>query len=82
MPARLESQTYPSAAYRVECHSSYTYADRPFALTSKGQNQPIIEILTRWQIPGARCFRVRVGDGGVFELRYAEASNEWQVVEI
>ncbi len=82
MPSTLESQTNPSAANRVECHSGYTYADRPITLISKGQRRQIIEILTRWQIPDARCFRVRVGDGAVFELCYDEVSDEWQVVEV
>jgi hypothetical protein len=82
MPAKLESQTMPSAADRVECHSGYTYADRPIALISKGQKRQIVEILTRWQIPGAHCFRVRVDDGAVVELCYDEVSDEWQVVEV
>ena len=82
MPAKLESQPLPSSADRVECHSGHTYADRPVALISKGTKRQIVEILTRWQIPGARCFRVRVRDGAFFELCYDEASDEWKVVEI
>lgn len=82
MPAALESQTMPSAADRVECLSGHTYADRPIALISNGQKRQIVEILTRWQKPGARCFRVCVDDGTVFELCYDEAIDEWQVVEV
>jgi translation initiation factor IF-1 len=82
MPAALDSQTLPSTSYRVECLSGHTYAGRPVALISKGQKRQIVEILTRWQKPGARCFRVRLDDGVVFELCYDETSDEWQVVEV
>jgi hypothetical protein len=63
----------------VECHSDYEYAERPVALTWKGQRLEISEILERWRIPGASCFRVRTSDGQVFELFYGELYDEWRV---
>lgn len=67
---------------RVECHSGHTYAERPITLISKGQKRQIKEILARWQIPGARCFRVRVDDDAIYELCYDEARDEWQIVHV
>lgn len=63
----------------VECHSEYTYAERPIALTWEGRRLSIAEILDRWQIPGGRCFRVRTEDGQVFELFYGELYDEWRI---
>jgi len=82
MPATFESQPMPTSAYRVECHSGHTYAERPFALVSKGHHRQIVEILARWKLPGARCFRVRVDDGAVLELCYEEVSDEWKAVVV
>ena len=63
----------------VECHSDYEYAERPIALTWKNQRLEIAEIIERWRIPGARCFRVRTVDEQVFELFYGELYDEWRI---
>jgi hypothetical protein len=66
----------------VECHSGYEYAERPTALYWEGDRLEVAEILDRWRIPGAHCFRVRTGDGQVFELFYGELYDEWRVNKI
>jgi len=63
----------------VECHSGYTYAERPIALRWEDQRLDITEILARWRIPGGCCFRVCVDDGRVFELFYGELYDEWRI---
>ncbi|OGN75737.1 MAG: hypothetical protein A2X25_02940 [Chloroflexi bacterium GWB2_49_20] len=63
----------------VTCHSDYEYAERPVALTWKNQRLEITEIIERWRIPGARCFRVRTADGQIFELFYGELYDEWRI---
>lgn len=63
----------------VECHSGFTYADRPIALRWEDERLEITEILARWRIPGGRRFRVSVDDGRVFELFYGELYDEWRV---
>ncbi|MEJ2550619.1 MAG: hypothetical protein P8Z34_08045 [Anaerolineales bacterium] len=75
----LESRQTPD---RVACLSGHTYADRPIALVYRGQRIQVVEILARWQIPGARCFRVRGDDESIFELCYEEMSDEWQIVPV
>ena len=71
-----------SLSDRVECLSGHTYADRPITLITAGQKRQIVEVLARWQIPGARFFRVQVDDRSVFELCYDEMSDEWQIVHV
>ena len=63
----------------VECHSEYTYAERPVALRWEDVRLEILSIEARWRIPGGRCFRVRVKDGRVFELFYGELYDEWRI---
>lgn len=63
----------------VECHSGYTYAERPTALQWEGERLVIKEIQSRWRIPGGRRFRVQVDDGRVFELFYGELYDEWRI---
>jgi hypothetical protein len=69
----------PLVAQPVECHSGFTYAERPIALTWEGQRLEIAEVQADWRIPGGRCFRVRVQDGRVFELFYGELFDEWRI---
>lgn len=63
----------------VECHSGYTYAERPIALHWQGERLLVQEIEARWRIPGGPCFRVRTEDGRAFELFYGELYDEWRV---
>jgi hypothetical protein len=63
----------------VECHSGFTYADRPVALTWGGQRLEIVRILAEWRTPEKHWFRVRSADGREFELAYSQAAEEWQI---
>ena len=63
----------------VECHSDFEYAEKPVALTWKEQRLEITEVVERWRIPGAKCFRVRTTDGQIFELFYGELYDEWRI---
>ena len=66
----------------VECHSGFTYADKPIAITWESQRLEIIEITAQWRSPQARHFRVRTGNELEFELAYREADNEWQITRL
>jgi hypothetical protein len=63
----------------VECHSGFTYADRPLALTWEGQHLEIVKILSEWRTPENNHFRVRTTDGREFELAYSQVTDEWQI---
>ena len=64
----------------VECHSGFTYADRPIALTWEDQRLEISLILSRWRTPDRNYFRVRTTDSREFELAYNLATDEWQII--
>ena len=63
----------------VECHSGYTYAERPTALRWEGKRLTIEAVEQAWRVPGGRRFRVRTEDGRVFELFYGELYDEWRI---
>jgi hypothetical protein len=66
----------------VECHSGYTYADRPIALRWEEQRLEIEAVEAEWRIPGGRRFRVRTTDRRWFELFYGELYDEWRIHEL
>ena len=63
----------------VECRSDSQYAERPLALVWEGERLEIAEILARWHGPGEKGFRVQTSDKRIFELRYREVPDEWEV---
>jgi hypothetical protein len=63
----------------VECHSGFTYADRPVALTWEGRRLEIAQILAEWTTPEKKHFRVRTSDGRLFELACSQITREWQI---
>jgi len=72
----------------VECHSGFTYAERPAALTWQGKRLIIAEILSQGRTPQVKWFRVRTTDGQLFDLSYADATDEhssdlgWQIHQV
>jgi hypothetical protein len=63
----------------VECHSGYTYAERPVALRWQGWRLEVEAVEAEWRIPGGKRFLVRTRDGQQFELFYGEMYDEWRV---
>ena len=63
----------------VECHSGYTYGERPVAFQWEGARLEVDEVMTQWRSPEGRQFCVRTGDGRIFELVYREHSGKWLI---
>jgi hypothetical protein len=66
----------------VECHSDFTYAEKPVAFLWNNHRLKVDAILASWNSPGERCFRVITSGRGVFDLIYDEATAEWQIQPI
>jgi hypothetical protein len=62
----------------VECHSGYTYAERPSAITSAGKRYIITNIIRQDKTPLGRMFYVLTADGREWRLLYNEESDRWQ----
>jgi hypothetical protein len=54
----------------IQCHSGFTYAETPIALTPEGRRLEIVQIPSQWRSPEERHFRVRTSNGQEFELSY------------
>lgn len=67
---------------QVECHSDYTYAQRPTALYWEDERLDIQEILAEWHSPYARHFKVLTVNRLVFELSYWEDSDQWKITHL
>jgi hypothetical protein len=63
----------------VECHSGFTYADRPVALIWEGRRLEILQVLAEWRVTEEKHFRVRAAGGRIFELAYSQATEQWQI---
>lgn len=63
----------------VECRSDYDYAGRPVAFYWLGQRLEVERVISQWQLPHEKCFRVSTMDGQVFVLCYVFALDEWQI---
>jgi hypothetical protein len=63
----------------VECRSEAEYAERPVALYFQDQRHTIQEILTTWQDPYGRYFRVVTTQHQVFQLFYIQAEDAWVI---
>lgn len=63
----------------VECHSGFTYAEKPVALTWEGRRLEVDSIRAEWRTPAERRFRVRTDDLRLFDLVYREADDSWQI---
>ena len=66
----------------VECYSGGEYAERPRALFCQGERLEVEAILDQWRFPNGKAFKVRTTDGRAFELRYDQASGEWDLSEL
>jgi hypothetical protein len=64
---------------RVECHSGYTYGERPIAFTLEGRRYGVASIEDRRRLPEGIAFRVRTHDGEVFDLLYDSLNDVWLI---
>jgi hypothetical protein len=63
----------------VECHSEYTFPQRPKAIRKDNERLEIEVIETEWRSPQGKFFRVKMIDGSIVVLFYDEANDNWQI---
>lgn len=66
----------------VECHSGYTYPERPVALWWEGMRLEIETVEAEWRTPEGKRFQVLTRDRRRFELNFQENESEWHVALI
>ncbi len=63
----------------VETYSGHRVHERPVRFHREGSWYTVVEVLARWQEPGALCFRVLAGDGQQYLLEYNQEHDFWKV---
>ena len=63
----------------VECHSEYTYAERPTAVYLEDERLEISAVLASWQTPMGRFFRVLLEKDRLLTLLYKTAEDSWEL---
>jgi hypothetical protein len=66
---------------QVECHSGFTYADRPRTFVWEGERAFVDVITAEWQTPEHKHFVVRSKKNQLFELIFEFASQNWKVLQ-
>lgn len=69
----------PHSSPSVECHSGYTYGERPMAFTLEGRRYCVASIQDRRRLPDRIAFRVRTLEGEIFDLVYISLQDKWLI---
>ena len=73
------TESTSNSAVNVECHSGYTYAERPTAFVWRGRRYQIAQILKQWRTPDGPAFQVMTPDDSRFTLSYDESKDIWSL---
>ncbi len=63
----------------VETYSGHRLHERPARFYWQGAWLAVVQVLSRWQEPGALCFKVLAADDQVYSLQYTHANDIWKV---
>ena len=63
----------------VETYSGHRLHERPLRFHWQGTWQTVVQVLSRWQEPGALRFTVLAADDQVYFLQYNQENDIWKV---
>jgi len=66
----------------VECHSEYTYSERPIAIWWQNERLPILRIIQEARFPHGKYFRVSTQEEYLFDLFYEEWQDQWVINQV
>jgi hypothetical protein len=66
-------------SHLVETYSGHRLHERPARFYWQGAWQTVVQVLSRWQEPGALCFTVLAADEQIYSLQYTQANDIWKV---
>jgi len=67
---------------KVACYSGYTCAGCPQSLEWQGRDYRVERIISAWQEPGERHFKIRTHDNNLFEIWYNDVQKQWLLIEL
>jgi hypothetical protein len=72
----------PWKSTEVRCLAGYRANERPISFLEEERRIGIRTILDSWREPDYVCFKVETEDSRVYDLRYHEHDDYWQVREL
>jgi len=69
----------PAIEVKVKCYAGYRADERPLRFGFGQRNIEVDEIIDQWQGEDYRHFKLKGDDGGIYILRYDEASDHWEL---
>ncbi len=73
------SQTAKTLELRVECYAGQRAEESPRRFFIGQRQIGVSEIIDRWLDPKHSYFKLRGDDGGIYILRYDQASEIWEM---
>ena len=64
---------------QVETYAGHRLHERPLRFQSRGVWHTVVQVLSRWQEPGALCFKVLADNGQRYTLEYNQEKDNWKV---
>lgn len=66
---------------KIECHSGYTYPERPTAIVMDVRRLEIAQIISEARSPSGKHFRVKTADVRELDLEYFVEKDEWIITD-
>ena len=73
------SQEEKTLALRVECYAGQRAEESPRRFFIGQREIVVSEIIDRWLDPKHSYFKLRGDDGGIYILRYDQATDTWEM---
>jgi hypothetical protein len=69
-----------TSAIQVESYAGYRAEESPRRFFIGHRKIEVSEIIDRWLDPAHSYFKLRGDDGGIYILRYEQASDVWEMI--
>jgi hypothetical protein len=69
-------------AVQVECYAGYRAEETPRCFFLEERKIEVLEVLSRWQEPGLRYFKVRGDDENTYILSHNVVTGQWELTSI
>ena len=76
----MDSDRQKTSDIRVECYAGYRAEESPCRFFIGRRKIEVNEIIDRWLDPAHNYFKLRGDDGGIYILRYDQASDTWEMI--
>lgn len=76
----MDHDRQQTTTIQVECYAGYRAEESPRRFFIGHRKIEVSEIIDRWLDPNHSYFKLRGDDGGIYILRYEQASDIWELI--